>query len=332
MNLGESTATVYVDESYNQRDRNFVLSAVIVPHSVSAALSDAWTDIQRRITAVLVRDYPLARAYFAVHPDRLAEVHAVRIFQSTGYYQKYRRSEGQTEPYYLQHHYWLQEAFELQGRFALPIVALEIPDMDQVKPRSRGLPTLAQAIQLTWNLTGEMPLGALQSMFAEMERLENKPFTYALPRLVTLLEKVLAEREVVAEVVCDDDDEHNRFSTFSIFEQLQARGHYPHLRKPIFESSERNSLLQVADITAYVLRRRAADERNGVASKPQIAAWAELIQPQLVALPLLTARDEAHHYAMMAEYVLRNSGGPHALREELLATTSKVLLRLADLL
>lgn len=330
MNGSHPSATVYVDESYSFQDGNFVLAAVVVPHPLRAPLLDAWTDLQRRITAALVQDYPLAQAYFAAHPERLAEIHAVRLFQSTGYYQKYRRSERQTEPYYLQHYRWLHEAFELQRRFELPIVALEIADMAQVHPARRGLPTLAEAIRASWDPASGVPLGALSAMFAEMDRLEHKPFTFALPRLVTLLERVLAERGVVAEVVCDDDDEHNRFSTFSIFERLQAAGNYPHLRKPVFESSEQNAFLQIADIVAYVLRRRAADARRGVASKPEIAAWAELLGPQLVALPYLGARDEAHHYAMMAEYLLRNSGGPHAVREALLRHVSDLVLALAE--
>lgn len=324
-----ATATVYVDESYNLGDRNFVITAVIVPHAQANALLAEWTALQRDITEVLLREYPTARGHLTRQPGLLAEIHAVTMFQSSGYYRKYRRHELNPEPYYLQHYAWLQRAFEIQARYALPTVAFVVPDIDLLHPHRRGLPLFSEAIRASWNAEA-LPVAALDAIAQEMDRLETKPFTFALPRLITLLDRILAQQGMVADVVCDDDEENNRFSTFSIFEALQRWGQYCHLRKPTFASSETSAFLQMADNMAYVLRRHSADEQNGRMSKPEISTWFEMVQPQLVALPAITARDEAHHYAMMSEYVLLNAGGPTKVREGLLHTTSSLLFQIAE--
>jgi Protein of unknown function (DUF3800) len=324
------TATVYVDESYNQDDRNFVLVGVIVPDTVARALRDAWTALQREIHAVLMTSYPRAQAYFARRPEVLAELHAVNLFQSGGYYAKYSRRSPTPEPYYLQHYAWLQQAFEIMNRFVLPTMAIEIPDTDRLDPRFRGRPFFSETLRADPALRGH-PNSALEQMFAEMDRLERKPFTSALPRLVTGLDGVLAEMGLRAAVVCDNDDDHNTFSTFSIFERLQASGSYPQLQPPTFASSERETLLQVPDLMAYVLRRRLADRRKQVESKPQIAYWADaIVRPQLVTPPQTSRGDHARHLAMLAEYLVRSAGGPAELRNQLLARVIDRLDRLRE--
>lgn len=86
----------------------------------------------------------------------------------------------------------------------------------------------------------------------------------------------------------------------------------------MFRSSEREALLQVADLMAYVRRRVLADERAGCPSKAQIAHWMETyVGPRLRPLAVEDETDVARHRTLLAEYVVMNAGGPLELRRTL---------------
>lgn len=161
-------------------------------------------------------------------------------------------------------------------------------------------------------------------MYREMVRLETKPFTSALPRLLTLLNHILTRQGIVADVVCDDEEYH-RFSPFAMLTERQRRDHDQSLRVPTFASSEFSPLLQIAEILADVLRRAGADRRQGRTSKPEIRRWFDLIGPQVLPLPSITVQDQQLHAAMMAEDIIRNAGGLSRLRDDLLDAATGLL-------
>jgi hypothetical protein len=82
---------IYLDEY--QRDGFFVLVGALVSADTISVLRSDWNALRLTIKQALLRDYPHARWHPFLAGDQLPEIHAVDMFQSSGYFRKYRRGE-----------------------------------------------------------------------------------------------------------------------------------------------------------------------------------------------------------------------------------------------
>ena len=316
-----------------------MLVAVIVPNGAVDKLERAWSKLQQRILVELRSDYPPWQKYEQTHLGALPEVHAVNLWQSGGYYRKHPYGAGNGDRYWRAHQRWLGEAFEIQGRFWLPIVAIHDP-VELTDPAARGAPRLSEIIRDSWKGPDPVPR-SVSRHFEKMDHLQARPYTFALPQLLCHLDDELARRGWTADVTCDDDasnvtnGENSGFRLSRLMRLYQESGRLRHLTGLSFQHSHLSVGLQVADIHAYAVSRALALSEGWVRRKAGddlLERWADdytLKQRGLVQDQPLSRQQRGVINSLAFEYVLRNSGLPAAVLETALSAVTQTVWKVA---
>lgn len=331
--------TVYIDET--QGEGLFFLVATIVPHRVRRELTEEWQALQQAIKDELLVDYPIAQRYFASRPDELAEIHAVNMYTSSGYYRKDRLAVPPPSPtYFLKHFRWLEEAFSIQSRYTLPTLVIGGDELLRHPAHTHGV-TMSDVIRRTAP-PQTLANVALPGMLARMDHLQALPYTWALPELLWHIENELKRRGWYGTVMCDEGGDQEGFRKSRFLEALLTNNVFKHVRGLEFGSGSRATatvalqpLLQIPDIHAYVIRRheaiRAGKRVASEYDKRYITWWAQYFtQRQLECQPGEMHQQQRDASKMISyDFIVRHAGGPETLRDSISKDVVSSLMRIA---
>lgn len=317
--------TVYIDET--QGEGLFFLVATIVPHRVRRELTEEWQALQRAIKDELLADYPKAQRYFASRPDELAEIHAVNMYTSIGYYRKDRMSVPPPSPtYFLRHFEWLEEAFSIQSRYTLPTLVIGGDEHLRHPAHTHGV-TMSDMIRRTAT-PGTLSNIALPGMLTRMDHLQALPYTWALPELLWHIENELKRRGWYGTIMCDEGGDQIGFRKSKFLAALLDHKVFKHVLGLEFGSGSRATatvpvqpLLQVPDIHAYVIRRheaiRAGKHVASQYDRRYITSWAQYFtQRQLECEPGEMHPQQRDASRMIAyDFIVQHAGGPETFRD-----------------
>jgi hypothetical protein len=335
----QPNVTVYIDET--QAEGLFFLVATIVPHRVRDELVQEWTALQHKIKAVLLAEYPIAQQYFATRPDELAEIHAVNMYTSSGYYrQKLNAVPPPSPTYFLKHFQWLEEAFSIQDRYTLPTLVIGGDENLRHPAHTHGV-TMSKLIQ--GNATPKtLQNVALPGMLDRMDHLQALPYTWALPELLWHIENELKRRGWYGTVVCDEGGDQVGFRKSTFLKTLLVNNVFRHIRGLEFGSGSRatttvpfHPLLQVPDIHAYVIRRHEAiisRKRTPSEHDRRYISWwaAYFTQRQLTCEPGEMQKEQRDASRMISyDFIVRHAGGPETLQDAIAKEIVSSLMRVA---
>ncbi|NJK43198.1 MAG: hypothetical protein HC933_02090 [Pleurocapsa sp. SU_196_0] len=335
----DTNVTVFIDES--QSEGLFFLVATIVPDRIRNQLTLEWESLQREIKRELLVDYPKAQSHFAEFPDELAEIHAVNMYTSAGYYRKSQNLVPPPNPtYFLKHFQWLEDAFSIQSRYTLPTLVIGGDENLRHPAHTHGV-TMSDLI--TRHATPETLANvALPGMLARTDHLQALPYTWALPELLWHIENELKRRNWHGTIFCDEGNDQEGFRKAKLLTALLKAQAFKHVKGLAFGSGSRATatlplepLLQIPDIHAYVIRRheaiRAGKRVASVYDRRYISWWAQYYtQRQLECDPGEMHPQQRDVSRMISyDFIVRHAGGPETLREALAKDIVSSLMRVA---
>ena len=305
---------IYLDEF--ERDDVFVLSAAFVPADRASQLLADWDALRLEIKQSLLRDYPRAAQHPRLQGNQLPEIHAVDLFQSKGYYRKYKHGTKNDDAYWLQHYQWLEKALKIIQKHDIRFVPSPTPHMfaDQ---RAKDLLKLIDQID---NAT----LSKTRYTYArsKIESLAKSNYLYALPALLITMENWLRELDQLGEVICDDHEMSKGFSVSKSIGWLRQDGHYNHITTPRFASGLDETLLQVCDVLCYVAGRHIHAMRANIPLQEPLQKWLrKYVEP--ASTPLANPPEERWSHAIMIifdlflEFSIRDKKEREALQNHL---------------
>ncbi len=281
---------IYLDEF--ERDDVFVLSAAFVPADRASQLLADWDALRLKIKKVLLRDYPRAAQHSKLQGNQLPEIHAVDLFQSKGYYRKYKHGTKNDDAYWLQHYEWLEEALKIIQKHDINFVPLPLPHMF-AKQRAKDLLALIDFID-----SETLPGAKYTYTRSKIESLANKDYLYILPALLITIENWLRELDQIGEVICDDHEMSKGFSVSKSIDWLRQNGHYNHTTAPRFASGLDETLLQVCDVLCYVSGRRIHAKRTNITLREPLRRWSQkYVEP--ASAPVLEPPEERWSHVIM---------------------------------
>lgn len=320
-------ARVYIDETGHIKSNIFGLVAVFVPLSIHHELEQRWQSLQQRILLEIqnsAQGYDLAKAYFHKHPNQLPEIHAVDLINPSSakyslehpkrdlIYRKYPRGqEGSDKDYWKTHVAWLDAAFQIQDQFRLPTLLMG-GAYDLHNPQVTGSPTMADIFR-HWDAP-ESKHPDFQEALLKMGQLQAQPITWAVLQMLFAIQKELERRNWTAEIVFDDSSDNQGFRASTLFKYLQEKQHLPNIKGLLFRESHLESLLQIADIHAYVFeyQERLARENKVLSERDQAILWMARYylerQLQHSPIPEITQKEHIWGKLLAFEYIIRNSG------------------------
>lgn len=263
---------IYLDEF--ERGDVHVISAMLVPSDVAAQFLADWDSLRKEIKEVLIVEYPGARENRHLQGHLLPEIHAVELFQSGGYYRKYKHGEKTSDRYWLQHYAWLEKALVIIKKHDIQFLVTSVNPRKLESP-VRGLQNLFSGI--FFDVSVKMhPLVGKYSRAKLIGLSKNKYFFCLIDTLLTV-EHHLRTHNLYGEVICDDHEMSKGFSIIESFDWLKQRGHYQHLSKPRFASGLDESLLQACDVFCYVAGQYVYAEYYQIPLKEPLKLWAHTI-------------------------------------------------------
>ena len=283
----ENRKQFYVCFDEYERNDMFVLVAAIVPFNKATALLKEWKTLRENIKAHLMLHYPNVRIDKRLQNDLLPEIHAVELFQSSGYYRKYKYGQHvEGDAYWLQHYAWLEDALKIIEKYEVSFSSYRAKrsDFEDFPNEAHALLDKIQEIV--------SKLGFKRKIYAK--RAENalrNPYVYGLSQMLLHLEYEFRSKKQQGFVICDDHSMSKGFSTDFFWNWMEQRQHYVSLTRPSFHSSLDNALLQVADVLCYIKGRKESSEAEGKVLQAPLDVWYDsYIQP--AAQPLLDVPDQ----------------------------------------
>lgn len=263
---------IYLDEF--ERGTTFVLSALFVPVDIASQLTADWDALRKEIKQFLLANYPDAPNHPFLHGNLLPEVHTVDLFQSKGYYRKYRRGqENRDDRYWLQHYAWIEQGLELISKYDLRFVPFVI-HKDQYIGVSQSV---TSTINKIFDQIDEWPFptGRPKPLYSRTKalRLASNKYLLTLSQVLNLSEAYLKSQNLFGEIICDDHEMSKGFSTTRVIDWLRQNGTYTALEKPRFASGLDESLLQACDVLCYVAGQSAYAMHNTQVLKEPLNGW-----------------------------------------------------------
>lgn len=263
---------IYLDEF--GKDGVCVISAMLVPFDIAAQFLADWDNLRKEVKEVLTTEYPGAKENKHLQGHLLPEIHAVELFQSGGYYRKYKHGENPDDKYWLQHYAWLEKALGIINRHNIRFLVTSV-NAKQLERPTRGLQNLFGGI--FFDVSVKLHPHAGRYSRAKLMSLSANKYFHCLTDTLLTVEDYLRNHNFYGEIVCDDHEMSKGFSIIETFDWLKEQGHYQHLSKPRFASGLDESLLQACDVFCYVAGQYVYTEYYKLPLKEPLKLWAHTI-------------------------------------------------------
>jgi hypothetical protein len=330
----QPNARVYLDESFFELEGRgkllFNLSAVIIPIQHEEKLLKRWRALQAKILDQIYLNYPFGYPLFQKSGLQYPKIHAVEMCQGQSYYRKYKKGHEPPDDkqYWKNHLVWLQEAFEIQVGFSLPVIVIG----GDYHAHPRGL---TDAIERNLTVQGRQ-LRGIQETLSEMRRLEMSPYTWALPQIAFLIQSELERRNWKAEFVCEDGEDLRGFRVSEVFSALHQTQLLNNLAPPSFRSGHTEAGLQIADIHAYCKMQVQGRTMGFIPDTAKTRFLANLAnhyteKQEHLTQPIrrLTEPQKLARVALVSEFITKNSKGPQETRDLLWLELQQSIRRVA---
>lgn len=305
---------IYLDEF--EKGNMFCLSAAFIPPNKTTGVLKDWNRLRHDIKEILLRDYPRAIYHPNLQGDKLPEIHAVDLFQSVGYYRKYKHGskENSEDQYWLQHYDWLEESLEIIKKHEIQCFYLPFKK------------SLAKHIeQDTYNLINRFDESIPKK---KIQNLIYNGYLHTLPTLLIAVENWLRNNNLTGEIICDDHSMSKGFSVNTVIDLLREGGQYTNLSTPRFANGLDEPLLQVSDVLCYVRGRVSHLVDNNFS--PTKATQADLLitrwnnnylTPLVLDIPIFskeTNRYANHHVgAIMLEVIIQEAIKNKSIKDQI---------------
>jgi hypothetical protein len=338
--LDAINARVYLDESVFQNHETkikhlFYVSAAIIPVQIEEQLTQRWRSLQNSILEVIRSSYLHGYKEFSKSGLELPEIHAVELCQSQKSFRKYdpKSKPPESDKYWERHLVWLQEAFEIQASFSIPVL---------VMGGKHDLYTSRLTDTIEKDLTPQgRALRDIENTLSGMRRLEASPYTWALPQIAFAIQSELKRRNWKADFICDEGENQKGFRASEMFARLHKTTLLNHLTPPQFLSSKHTIGLQVADIHAYcamqleafnigIQNPETSDQKRKIQFITGLAQRYTDRQIHLTNPQSMTHLERLAQVAIVMEFIIKNSGGPKETQDELWKEVQGSVERIAN--
>lgn len=220
--------------------------------------------MRKRIKKVILSDskYSLAIDHNDFTGTNLPEIHAVRLYQSTGYF---KQKNSNDLHYWKKHRSWLEKILRILDKSQFRIVLAVYPNYKA---------TIKNRLNQGTVITMVEKFGFGRFNIERSKIVEASPYAFILPILLSNADQLLAKEKAFATVHCDDYEQCRGFEVLKCFEDFKKFGFYRNLLPPTFHDSLSDPLIQAADVVAYVEGIIASYGFNpNIKRKPDIFEW-----------------------------------------------------------
>lgn len=231
---------LYIDET--EQDENFYLFGILIAEHEIPKLIKEINTLRKRIKKVMLADphYALAKKHEDFIGLNLPEIHAVRLYQSTGYY---KQNNPKDSLYWKKHRIWLEKMLQILNHSQFRIILAVYPDYKKAIKERLEVGSVAAMVNR---------FGFGQFNFTKSQIVEANPYAFIFPILLAAADQLLAKEGAIATVHCDDYEQYRGFEVLKCFEDFNKIGLYRNLSPPKFHDSASDPLVQAADVIAYV--------------------------------------------------------------------------------